>query len=153
MTPSQKQRRATDPEYRRRYNAHTTAYRKRRAAADPEYKERIADKIRAWKTNNAARYHAQTLRHKAKRRGLEWTLPEGLALDLVTDNCFYCGAAPKPTNGIDRVDNSKGYVENNVVTSCRSCNVAKLDRPLDGFLAWVKQAHAHQERYFGRNPI
>lgn len=152
----QRKKRAEDPVYRKRYNAATTEYRKRRAAADPLYKQRLADKLRRWKTENAAHCHAQTLRIKAKRRGLEWSLPEMLALDLVTDNCFYCGANPDPTNGIDRVDNARGYVEDNVVTSCRPCNVAKLDRPLAGFLAWVERAHAHQVRYFGgfeRNPI
>lgn len=36
----------------------------------------------------------------------------------------------------------------NVVSCCRWCNTAKLDRPMPDFLAWVKKTHAHQERYF-----
>ncbi len=62
----------------------------------------------------------------ARRRGLAWALEDEHALDLlITDHCFYCGAPP--TNGIDRVNNLKGYVEDNVVSCCRMCNNAKLD--------------------------
>ncbi len=36
-----------------------------------------------------------------------------------------------------RVDNSRGYVEDNVVTCCKICNVAKAKQPRADFEAWA----------------
>lgn len=74
---------------------------------------------------------------EARRRDITWALPDGLAVDLVTDNCFYCGAAPSPVNSIDRVVNSCGYTGDNVVTACKHCNAAKLTRSRDEFETWA----------------
>ena len=48
--------------------------------------------------------------------------------DIVSKFCVYCG---KPSikgelNGIDRVDNSKGYVAGNCLPCCKWCNRMKL---------------------------
>ena len=84
----------------------------------------------------------------AKDRGYEFQLTEEKAKILFADNCFYCGSSPSNTskrkngngdfiyNGLDRVDNSLGYVENNVVTSCKVCNFAKRTQTLDEFKLW-----------------
>ena len=82
----------------------------------------------------------------ARRRNLEFSLPRALFDDLVTDNCFYCGAAPEPVNGIDRVDNARGYVEDNVVTACRWCNRAKDVRSRSEFEAWIQRAAGNLRR-------
>jgi len=66
-----------------------------------------------------------SLKSNAGSRGVAWSLPRELALDLVTDLCFYCHAVPLPFNGIDRVDNTRGYEYGNVVTACWWCNRAK----------------------------
>jgi 5-methylcytosine-specific restriction endonuclease McrA len=50
---------------------------------------------------------------------------------LVGSDCAYCGRPPKQViygffyNGIDRVDNRKGYTRKNCVTACSSCNMIK----------------------------
>lgn len=61
---------------------------------------------------------------------------------LFKGNCHYCGIKPKQIwrsracrrnpkiepfvyNGIDRLDNSKGYTIDNCVSCCRRCNSAK----------------------------
>jgi len=50
---------------------------------------------------------------------------------LIYSNCFYCGNPPKEDskglvrNGIDRMDNSKGYTDDNVVSCCSTCNYMK----------------------------
>jgi hypothetical protein len=49
-------------------------------------------------------------------------------------------------NGIDRVDNTKGYSVDNCVPCCRRCNVAKADMTPDQFLGWASLV-AH----FGRS--
>ena len=111
---------------------------------DPEHARRLA----------RGYYHAQGLEARAKEkvnnvkqgarvRHIPYELPRELAVDLVTDNCYYCGAAPEPFNGIDRVDNQRGYVEDNVVSCCKYCNAGKLERPRAEFEAWVFRAAKH----------
>lgn len=72
----------------------------------------------------------------AKQTGRKFSLTPEKLLSLITDNCHYCGVVPTRVckikshpnflyNGIDRVNNYKGYVSRNVVTCCRTCNFAK----------------------------
>ena len=69
---------------------------------------------------------------------------------MVKLSCFYCGAEPFQVarnsrsarscflyNGIDRVDNSIGYIDTNTVTSCGVCNNAKAVMSLDDFYLWI----------------
>lgn len=73
----------------------------------------------------------------AKRRGYAWELSDERAYELLTGNCFYCEAPPAisdagtttiPINGIDRIDNTLGYIEGNVVSCCDKCNWVKNNR-------------------------
>jgi len=71
---------------------------------------------------------------------------------LVTGNCFYCGVEPFASratgwsrfvyNGIDRVDNNKGYEPGNVVSCCKTCNQAKCKMSQIDFYAWVRRVHS-----------
>lgn len=54
---------------------------------------------------------------------------------LTKQDCYYCGKRPSQIkkgkysdyiyNGIDRVDNTEGYLKNNVVSCCKECNSKK----------------------------
>lgn len=44
-------------------------------------------------------------------------------------------------NGIDRIDSSKGYENNNVVTCCCKCNIAKHTMTQNEFKEWVKMVY------------
>jgi len=86
-------------------------------------------------------------RESAVRRKLEWTLTTEEFLYIIHLNCTYCGDPPSnyirkynmsfAYSGIDRVDNSKGYVEGNVVPCCAVCNAMKEKLSVDGFLKHV----------------
>jgi len=54
-------------------------------------------------------------------------------------------------NGLDRVDNNKGYVVSNCRSCCRFCNAAKSVMTLDHFRAWVVQVHTYL--HLGDDPI
>jgi hypothetical protein len=68
----------------------------------------------------------------AKNRNLSWKLSILDFVKITNENCFYCGNIPSTIqyhrksfyiyNGIDRVDNSKGYIKSNVVSCCFNCN-------------------------------
>jgi hypothetical protein len=84
----------------------------------------------------------------AARKNRAFTLSLSQFSDLVTGLCDYCGVPPRQKkrardggyflyNGIDRVDNSRGYETDNVVTCCETCNKAKRVMSRDDFLAWI----------------
>lgn len=74
-------------------------------------------------------------KHVAKKRNLIFLLSRDQFRKLTQQDCYYCGDAPsnKKTahksiftyNGIDRVDNDRGYEPDNCVPSCILCNRAK----------------------------
>jgi hypothetical protein len=73
----------------------------------------------------------------AKKRGLEFSLSKEMFREITKQNCFYCGKEPSQImsnkcnngdyiyNGIDRIDSNLGYVDNNVVPCCYTCNFMK----------------------------
>lgn len=91
----------------------------------------------------------RTYKRNAKDRNFSFEIPCNDFKNLTSSNCFYCGVAPFLTgsttntygfylyNGIDRIDNSKGYTLENTVSCCKICNTAKNDLSLDDFKKWI----------------
>lgn len=81
----------------------------------------------------------------AKKRGYSYELTEEQFAELTQKNCYYCGAKPKGHygkyiySGIDRIDNDKGYVMDNVVPCCKFCNRKKSNLTLQEFKNWIKK--------------
>jgi hypothetical protein len=62
----------------------------------------------------------------ATKRGYEINLEFDTFSKLVVAECYYCGHKTEgEVNGIDRVNNSIGYQEDNSVTACWKCNRMK----------------------------
>jgi len=92
-------------------------------------------------------------KYNAKKRGYEWNLTKEQFKELTQQDCYYCGVKPKNKskntncfgdfiyNGIDRIDNAKGYTIDNVVPCCKLCNQAKMDLTLQEFKDWIKRAY------------
>lgn len=93
-------------------------------------------------------YYAHTYRSNAIRRGLAFELSKEDFRRLTQQSCFYCGAPPVArhrvtglqtstctVSGVDRVDNSVGYVVGNVVPCCSRCNHAKHTMSQSDFIA------------------
>lgn len=68
-------------------------------------------------------------KHEAIKLGKTWELTEDQYYLLIKQPCFYCGLALNSSvrSGLDRVDNTLGYIIDNVVPCCVECNVAKSD--------------------------
>ena len=102
-------------------------------------------------------------RWSARKRGIYFDLNKEDFLFLTKQNCFYCGAVPFQVlkqrhstgeyvyNGIDRIDSSKGYTIDNVVTCCGRCNEAKWDTDQQDFLAWVERVYNHSIKTLDKN--
>jgi hypothetical protein len=99
-----------------------------------------------------------SVRSGAKKRSIDFTLTLDEFIKIVIQECHWCGEEPPlknpkaermptvaaPANGIDRVDNSVGYIYYNCVASCQKCNVAKNNYDREEFLKWVKKIYSHQ---------
>jgi len=95
-------------------------------------------------------------RHMARRRGIEWTVANSEAIALLKKPCFYCGVAPfHSTNsnvgvrgyrysGLDRANNSQGYVSGNVRSCCRHCNKAKDVMSDAQFATWCQRMSSYK---------
>ena len=90
----------------------------------------------------------------AKSRGFEFNINFDYAVSILKSDCHYCGIEPSNTymksyynatyNGIDRVDNTKGYEMDNIVSCCKMCNIAKNNNTEEYFLQWVKRLSEYQ---------
>jgi hypothetical protein len=90
-------------------------------------------------------------RDRAEKKGLTFALTLEDVSEIVRQDCHYCGISPfaiftKHTQrilytGIDRVDNSHGYVRENVVPCCKFCNQAKMDRTQEEFSTWLMRTY------------
>jgi hypothetical protein len=96
-------------------------------------------------------------RAAAEQRGIEWRLSEDEFRTLVTGNCYYCGVVPKQIsgqstvgrfiyNGVDRLNNSGGYVPGNVVSCCGTHNQMKGTMSYEQFVANCEVVVRHRDR-------
>jgi len=76
-----------------------------------------------------------------RRRGYRFELTLEMFIDLTAKPCCYCGDAGKV--GVDRLDNSRGYIEGNMVPCCTTCNGMKSNRNADEFLAQCRKIAAN----------
>ena len=98
------------------------------------------------------------LRHyknNAKKRKLKFSLSLEEFKKIIFSSCEYCGSPPQQAifvsgqenrrdreisyNGIDRIDNSIGYVVSNCVSCCHICNGAKSNHSVVEFQLWIKR--------------
>ena len=91
-------------------------------------------------------------RRNALRREIEWSLTYQEVNKLIAAPCHYCGIPTSLTfytnegnydyNGIDRVDNTLGYIVTNVVPCCSFCNYAKGTKTIEEFRNWIIRVHS-----------
>ena len=91
----------------------------------------------------------------AKKRGFCFNLTETEFLRICSSKCYYCGIEPFCSrksrrnngsfiyNGIDRLDNNKGYTLENSVSCCYKCNIGKYTQTKEEFLEWIKKVYLH----------
>lgn len=79
----------------------------------------------------------RSYREGGRQRNLVFLLTVGEFKLLTNSSCVYCGAEPNPYNGIDRVDNKRGYEFGNCVPCCTLCNKMKQNFLYDIFLTQI----------------
>lgn len=99
----------------------------------------------------------QQYKSNAKSRNLTFNLTKDDVKMFMASSCYYCGNPPSNTvrtfsgrvdsdreilySGIDRLDNTKGYVLENCVACCYRCNWAKKDLTEEQFKSWIKRLY------------
>ena len=134
-------------------------------------------KIQNGKNNRMDDFHVAatvllgSYRSNAKRRELDFDLSREEFESIIKQDCYYCGIRPNNVftsfqrknehkhppimyNGIDRIDNSKGYRLENCVPCCAQCNYAKSNLSTEQFLSWIRNIYIKQmsgisEKTFG----
>lgn len=109
-------------------------------------------------------YMFRYYRRNAARNSIRFSLTLEEFKSCVSKNCRYCGAHPVqgenqktsrldrtfngtvPRNGVDRLIPELGYVSENVVPCCRTCNIAKHTMTEQEFYAWIHRVHSHITR-------
>jgi hypothetical protein len=95
-------------------------------------------------------------KNSAYRRNHIFNLSFSEFENLIENNCYYCNSSKEEStniitdsnrerkyiyNGIDRIDNSKGYIKDNVVSCCPKCNMAKRLMTLSEFQQWINKIY------------
>ena len=84
-------------------------------------------------------------KQSAKQRGLTFNLTQEEHKRLIEQPCYYCGDLPDPVNGIDRMDNTKGYESDNTVPCCWPCNLMKKTMHIDEFIQRIGRIYTNLE--------
>jgi len=96
----------------------------------------------------------------AKTRKYSWDLSLADFIKLTQGNCYYCQLTPSSIskldpafngpyiyNGIDRLDNTLGYLTDNCVSCCKYCNKAKNDLLQEQFICHIYRIFNHLEQW------
>ncbi len=147
-------------EYQRKY--HREWYQRNKATKDVQNKN--------WAKNNSEKVQVIKDRHKSlhpekvpeylskyikTEKGMFRTLKGGGVkrnyevqitfeefCTLISKPCTYCGEDQKRI-GVDRIDNTQGYLLTNCTSCCTDCNMMKRDRTVSDFLEHIRKIHNH----------
>ena len=72
----------------------------------------------------------------ARRRELDWNLSNEYAMKIFDNRCIYCNVK-NCYMGIDRINNSVGYIEGNVVPCCSTCNFMKGGKSYEEYIKFI----------------
>lgn len=78
-------------------------------------------------------------KRSAAAKGLKFAISDDLARHYFRSKCEYCGMPARPElNGIERVDDSLGFIEGNLAACCKFCLRAKGVFTATEFRWWIK---------------
>lgn len=137
--------------------------------------EKVIERTRLDPCESTYNFFELQYKKGARERDIEYTLSKEQFRYLTSLPCYWCGEDPVPynqrykkdgtrskisatskdswaekqwikVNGIDRIDNSKGYILDNCVPCCKDCNRTKTDRSVKDFLEHINKIYKHQNK-------
>lgn len=125
-----------------------------------DYLKKNAQNAQNWRDNNPEKV-LQNNEHKKQSYVLQYGVYQRTAdlknlafelslenfYDMVQQKCHYCGefSEKKTINGIDRKDQTKGYILDNCVACCKMCNMMKNTLHEDKFLQKIEHILTHNK--------
>lgn len=103
-----------------------------------EVRSEVATKYHFCKEDRCRIYGITSSAHS---RDIPITLTAEEIINIIHQPCVYCGA--EKANGIDRVDSSKGYIQDNVVPCCSICNWMKNALSVEDFYSHIDKVYNH----------
>jgi len=99
---------------------------------------KTADDKRTDRHKNPKRKYDDYKKRAKNKLHLDFLITYDEFKEYISKKCDYCNIDPNPYNGIDRIDNTKGYIKDNLVTCCTMCNMFKSDITLDNFMKIIE---------------
>ena len=114
------------------------------AKASKRYRERYPELAKAASSrySKTEKWYYSTYKAGAIRRGYSFELTREDFLSVLMGDCRYC--AKKEAMGIDRLDNSLGYLISNCVPCCTHCNRMKWAHNEDFFLSHITKIYQNK---------
>jgi hypothetical protein len=118
-----------------------------------------AEQAKRWRENNPEKVkiineqrcydpllRLYSMKRQAYLKGRIWEISDEEAIDLINDDCYYCGGKNESScNSIDRLDSDLDYTLENCATSCTMCNYMKNTLKLDNFLKIIEHICAYNK--------
>jgi hypothetical protein len=84
---------------------------------------------------------------RANKKQIDFEINETEFHNIISNPCYLCGKKNSEThsNGIDRIDNSIGYIISNLQTCCGECNYMKKDYNIDDFMNKLKMIYDNKK--------
>lgn len=113
-----------------------------------KYKKDYESNSKKWTFKDVHREYVK----KSKARNIEFSLSLEDTYLMFSQPCYYCNRPPSNVRtrtsgvkvtyqGLDRIDNEKGYIKDNVVPCCKHCNAFKLDRTQEELYQHVEEIY------------
>lgn len=74
-----------------------------------------------------------------RNRNYEFNLTFEQFSELINKECQYCPTTP--SRGVDRINNSLGYIISNCAPCCSKCNVMKMNKSLEEFYSQIEKIY------------
>lgn len=134
----------------------TEEYLKKQAAQAKKWRENNPEKMEEAneKKKNSREQNYNVYKRSAEIKNLEFKIEYDEYINLVENECYYCGILQeKGFNGIDRRDQTMGYILDNCVSCCQLCNYMKGSLSDVVFINRIEHILTFQKKIDGRlNP-
>jgi len=94
-------------------------------------------KIQRASGHNKAAFLVKDSTRVDRDKGLTCDLTKEFVEEQLAKGCSYCDETDIRWLGLDRVDNSLGHTQHNVVPACERCNYIRRDMPYEAWLLFV----------------
>ena len=140
-------------------------YRQRQIETDVEgYLNKNSENAKQWRENNPEKVQVNNQNkinniilqygvylRSAGDKNLDFAISQEEFNKIVKEPCHYCNVMQeRGFNGIDRLDSNAGYVLDNCVSCCKTCNYMKCSLSTDVFLKRIEHILTYNNKIKGR---